>query len=35
MALMILNLSTRWEMSGQHHTPAALPTGQEAGCFSN
>jgi len=26
MALLILNLSTRWEMSGQHHTPAALPT---------
>jgi len=26
MALLILNLSTKWEMSGQHHTPAALPT---------
>jgi len=35
MALPIPNLSTKWEMSGQHHTPAALPTGQEDGCFSN
>ena len=25
IAVLILNLGNRWEVSGQHHAPAALP----------